>query len=131
MLVLEDADPALQPLSCLEETGPAQVLANRLRRGFRTLLAERGVDLAYGRTLPRRLRQAGLTEVAADAHFPVSDPACNRLELATVGLIREELVQHEIATEAEIERHLAAVAAGELDLTQPPMIACWGRKPPS
>jgi SAM-dependent methyltransferase len=56
MLVLEDADPALQPLSCLEETGTAQVLANRLRRGFRTLLAERGVDLAYGRTLPRRLR---------------------------------------------------------------------------
>ncbi len=131
MLVLEDADPALQPLSCLEETGPAQVLANRLRRGFRTLLAERGVDLAYGRSLPRRLREAGLTEVAADAHFPVSDPACNQLELATVGLIRDELVQHGIATEAEIDRHLAAVAAGELDLTQPPMIACWGRKPPS
>ena len=86
MLVLEDADPALQPLSCLEETGPAQVLANRLRRGFRTLLAERGVDLAYGRSLPRRLREAGLTEVAADASFPVSDPACNQLELATVAL---------------------------------------------
>jgi SAM-dependent methyltransferase len=130
MLVLEDADPALQPLSCLEETGPAQVLANRVRRGFRTLLADRGVDLAYGRSLPRRLREAGLTDVAADAAFPVSDPACNHLELATVALIRDELVQHGIVTEAEIDRHLVAVAAGELDLTQPPMITAWGRKPP-
>jgi SAM-dependent methyltransferase len=129
MLVLEDADPALQPLSCLEETGPAQVLANRVRRGFRTLLADRGVDLAYGRSLPRRLREAGLTDVAADAAFPVSDPACNHLELATVALIRDELVQHGIVTEAEIDRHLVAVAAGLLDLTQPPMITAWGRKP--
>ena len=131
VLLVEDADPALQPLSCLEETGPEQVLANRLRRGFRTLLAERGVDLAYGRTLPRRLREAGLAEVAADAAFPVSDPACNQLELATIDLVRDQLVDHGIATEAEIEQHLAAVAAGELDLTQPPMISCWGRRPPS
>ena len=42
VLLVEDADPALQPLSCLEEIGPAEVLANRLRRGFRSLLAERG-----------------------------------------------------------------------------------------
>ncbi len=49
VLLVEDADPELQPLSCLEETGPEEVLANRLRRGFRSLLAQRGVDLAYGR----------------------------------------------------------------------------------
>ena len=34
VLLVEDADPALQPLSCLEETGPEQELANRIRRGF-------------------------------------------------------------------------------------------------
>ena len=74
VLLVEDADPALQPLSCLEETGPEEVLANRLRRGFRSLLAERGVDLAYGRSLPRRLRAAGLVGVAADAFFPGQRP---------------------------------------------------------
>ena len=105
---MEDADPALQPLSCLEETGPEQVLANRLRRGFRSLLAERGVDLAYGRSLPRRLREAGLVDVAADAAFPVSDPACNHLELATIDLVKDQLLDHGIATEAEIDQHLAA-----------------------
>ncbi len=131
VLLVEDADPALQPLSCLEERGPAQALANRLRRGFRSLLAERGVDLAYGRSLPRRLREAGLVGVAADASFPVSDPACNFLEVATVNLVRDQLVDHGLATEAEIEEHLANVAAGKLDLAQPPMISCWGRRPPA
>ena len=131
VLLVEDADPALQPLSCLEETGPEQALANRLRRGFRSLLAERGVDLAFGRSLPRRLREAGLVEVAADASFPVSDPACNHLETATINLIRDQLLDHGIATEAEIEQHLSAVVAGRLDLAQPPMISCWGRRPPA
>ncbi len=128
-LLVEDADPALQPLACLEEPGPAEALANRIRTGFRSLMATRGVDLSYGRTLPRRLRAAGLTDVAADASFPVSMPACADLETATVGLIKEQLLTHGIATEPEIAEHLANVAAGRLDLTQPPMIACWGRRP--
>ena len=131
VVLVEDADPALQPLSCPDEIGPAQELANRIRRGFRSLMAERGVDLAYGRTLPRRLRAAGLVQVGADAAFPVSDPACNDLEAATIGLIRDQLLDHGIATEDEIAEHLENVAAGLLDLAQPPMISCWGRRPPS
>jgi SAM-dependent methyltransferase len=129
VLLVEDADPALQPRSCLEETGPEEVLANRVRRGFRHLLSERGVDLAYGRTLPHRLRAAGLEDVAADAAFPIRHPACIPLEVATINLVRDQLVAHEIATEEEIEQHLASVVAGRLDLTQPPMISCWGWRP--
>jgi SAM-dependent methyltransferase len=131
VLLIEDADPALQPLSCLEETGPEQVLANTLRRGFRTLLAERGVDLAFGRSLPRRLRAAGLVDVGADAAFPLAHPACSYLEVATLAIVRDQLVEHGIATDDEIERHLASVRAGRLDLAQPPMISCWGRRRPS
>jgi SAM-dependent methyltransferase len=128
-LLIEDADPALQPLSCLEDDGPEQQLANRIRTGFRALLASRGADLSYGRTLPRRLRAAGLTSVAADASFPVALPVCADLEVATIAIIRQQLVSNGIATDAEIERHLAAVRSGRLDLTQPPMIACWGQRP--
>ena len=128
-MLVEDADPALQPLSCLEELGPAEVLANRIRRGFRALLAQRGADLAYGRSLPRRLRAAGLVQVGADAAFPVSDPACSALETATITLIRDQLLEHGIATEEEIARHLANVSSGRFDLVQPPMISCWGRRP--
>jgi ubiquinone/menaquinone biosynthesis C-methylase UbiE len=129
-LVLEEADPDLQPLVCLDEYGPAQLLANRLKMGFRQLLAQRGVDLAYGRTLPRHLRTAGLLDVAADAYFPITGAACQELERATIEQIRERLVAANIATSAEIDQHLINVATGELDVATSPMITAWGRRPP-
>jgi SAM-dependent methyltransferase len=128
-LLIEDADPALQPLTCPDESGPAQKLANRLRQGFRTLMAGRGAELAFGRTLPRLLREAGLDEVQADAFFPITSPACTALEIATVQQIRDRLVAAGLATEAEIEQHLTNVADGRLDLATAPLISAWGRKP--
>jgi ubiquinone/menaquinone biosynthesis C-methylase UbiE len=127
-LLIEDADPALQPLACIDAKTPAAERANRLRTGFRALLVERGAELAFGRQLPRRLREAGLDDVAADAYFPVALPASARLEAATIRFIRGDLVRHGIATDADVDAHLAAVAAGELDLAQPPMISAWGRR---
>ncbi|OKI02601.1 methyltransferase [Streptomyces sp. CB02923] len=127
-LLLEDADPALQPLICPDESGPEQRLANKLRHGFRKLLAERGADLAYGRRLPRLLREAGLTDVQADAYFPLSGSACAALERATVQQVRDRLVAKGHATREEIDIHLGNIAAGGLDLATSPMISAWGRK---
>ncbi|MGW7025089.1 methyltransferase domain-containing protein [Streptomyces decoyicus] len=128
-LLLEDADPASQPLICLDEYGPEQALANRLRAGFRSLLAARGADLAYGRKLPRLLREAGLTEVTADAYFPLTSAACDVLEAATTRQVRGRLVAAGLATDEEIDRHLANVTSGRLDLATSPMISAWGRRP--
>ncbi|MDT7802190.1 MAG: hypothetical protein QOI78_5623 [Actinomycetota bacterium] len=128
-LLLEEADPALQPLVCLDEFTPEHELANKLKRGFRTLMRERGVDLAFGRSLPRLLRTVGLGGVTADAYFPVTGPACAALERATVLQIRDRLIAAGLATEAEIARHLATVESGTLDLATSPMISAWGRKP--
>ncbi|MGW0820567.1 class I SAM-dependent methyltransferase [Streptomyces sp. NPDC002845] len=127
-LLIEEADPSLQPLLCPEEYGPEQQLANRLRHGCRTLLAERGADLAYGRRLPRLLRESGLRHVGADAYFPVASPACAALESATIRQIRDDLVSSGLATDEDIDRHLANVAADGMDLTTAPMISAWGRK---
>jgi SAM-dependent methyltransferase len=128
-LLIEDADPALQPLICPDESGPEQQLANRLRQGFRTLMAGRGAELAFGRTLPRLLREAGLDAVQADAFFPITSPACTALEIATVQQIRDRLLASGLATAAEIEQHLTNVASGRLDLATAPLISAWGRKP--
>ncbi|MFJ2745155.1 class I SAM-dependent methyltransferase [Streptomyces sp. NPDC087440] len=128
VLLLEDADPGLQPLLCPEEYGPEQRLANRLRNGFRELMAARGADLAYGRTLPRLLREAGLDDVQADAYFPITSPACTVLEAATVRQIRDRLVAAGIATDADIDRHLANVATGRLDLATSPLVSAWGHR---
>ncbi|ARP69696.1 SAM-dependent methyltransferase [Streptomyces pluripotens] len=127
-LLVEDADPALQPLLCPDEHGPEQRLANRLRQGFRALLADRGADLSYGRKLPRLLREAGLQGVRADAYFPVASPATAALEAATVRQIRDHLVERGLATADDIEQHLANVEAGGMDLATAPMISAWGRK---
>jgi len=128
-LLVEDADPALQPLTCIDEFGPEQALANKLRRDFRTLLADRGADTGFGRTLPRILRESGLVDVSADAYFPVTGVACTALERATVLQMRERLLSTGLATEGEIDRHLAAVDSGVLDFATSPMISAWGRRP--
>jgi SAM-dependent methyltransferase len=128
-LVVEEADPALQPRVCLEDAGAAQHLANRLKTAFRRLMADRGVDLAYGRTLPRRLREAGLSDVGADGYFPITGPACLELERATIAQIRGRLVAAGLATDAEIDQHLEDLATGLLDAATSPMITAWGRRP--
>jgi SAM-dependent methyltransferase len=129
-LLIEEADPGLQPLLCPDDHGPAQHLANRLRQGFRTLMSARNADLNYGRALPRLLRDHGLVDVAADAYFPITSPACATLERATVEQIRDRLISAGIATAAEIDQHLDNIATGQLpDLATSPMISAWGRKP--
>jgi len=127
-LVIEDADPALQPLSCIDTYGPEQELANRIRLGFRALLSNRRADLSFGRKLPRMFRSAGMEDIAAEAYFPTSLPECAPLEMATIAMIRNDLLSHGIATEEEIGQHLENVRAGVLDLSQPPMISVRGRK---
>jgi SAM-dependent methyltransferase len=128
-LVIEDADPSLQPLACPDERGPAEELANRLRTRIRTLLAERGADLAYGRTLHRLLRESDLEDVSAEAYFPIGSPACVVLEAATIQHVRDQLLAAELATPEEIETNLANLAGGDLHLMLAPMITAWGRKP--
>ncbi|MGW6277820.1 methyltransferase domain-containing protein [Kribbella sp. NPDC055071] len=129
-LLIEDADTALQPLACIDDSGPAQQRANRLRSAVRELLTRRGADLRYGRTLPRALREAGLEDVAASGSFPVGGPACNHLEAATIQHVRGELLAAGLADDTELDAHLAAIRAGQLDLTLAPLISTWGRRPP-
>jgi SAM-dependent methyltransferase len=128
-LLLEEADPGLQPLVCPDEFGEEQQLANKLKFAFRSLMSDRAVDLSFGRTLPRLLRSAGMIEVQSDAYFPMAGPACNQLERATIEQIRERLISAGLATPDEIEQHLSNVASGRLDLATSPMVSAWARKP--
>jgi hypothetical protein len=87
------------------------------------------VDLSFGRTLPRLLRSAGMSDVRSDAYFPMGGPACNELERATIEQIRDRLISGGLATVDEIEQHLSNVASGQLDLATSPMVSAWARKP--
>ena len=65
----------------------------------------------------------------SDAYFPMGGPFCDELERATVEQIRELLVGGGLAEESDIDRHLANVVSGRLDLATSPMVSAWGRKP--
>jgi hypothetical protein len=44
-------------------------------------------------------------------------------------MLRADLLEAGPADDGEIDAHLAAVDAGELDLTLAPLISAWGRRP--
>ncbi len=71
-LVIEDADPMLQPLICLDEYGPAQRLANRLQAAFRSLLVARGAGVADsdGATGPGPVGGGGARQRVRDRGAP-------------------------------------------------------------
>lgn len=129
VLLVEDADPALQPLACLVEDSPEAALANRLRQGFRSLLAASGADLTFGRSLPSRLRAADLVDVRAEVFAPYGGPALRTLEVATLGHVRDRLVAAGLATVEEVDRLVTHLRAGGLDLTPAPLVSAWGRRP--
>lgn len=129
VLLVEDFDVAAQPYACLDPQRPDEHRANRIRAAFVSMLAQRGVDLEYGRKLPRLLRAACLVDVGADASFPVAHPGGPALEIANVRQVRGGLTAHVDAE--EIDAHLDAVAAGGLDIATPPLISAWGRRAPA
>jgi Methyltransferase domain len=126
-LLIESADPRLQPLACPDETSAAQELANRLLNACWTLQARR-TDLGYGRTLPRRLRNAGLIDIGAEACFSLAGAAQARLQRTLIERAREHLTTAGMATAQEIDQHLADIGAGRLDLAAFPVVSAWGRK---
>ena len=128
-LVIEDADPLLQPLACLDAQTDREALANRVRDGIRALLAERGADLKFGRKLPRLLRRVGLENIRAEGFLPLGGPAMARLEAETTAMLAEQLLVKGLVTRTDLEAHEKALGSGELVLTMGPLITAWGRKP--
>ncbi|GAA3083203.1 hypothetical protein GCM10020000_81630 [Streptomyces olivoverticillatus] len=74
--------------------------------------------------------RVGLEDVQADAYFPISSSASALLEAATVRQVRRLLVAEGLATDEEIDRHLANIATGRLDLATGPLISAWGGAAP-
>jgi SAM-dependent methyltransferase len=126
-LLVEEADPLLQPLACPDQTGPAQQLANKLRQAIWTLMSRR-TDLDFGRKLPRLLREAGLSDVGASAHIPLAGPALTQFQRTITERQRDRLVTTGLASDEEIDRHLHDINAGSLDLASFPVVSAWGRK---
>ena len=131
-LVLSHLPDRLEALSrmigSLRPSSPEHHRANRLHTAVRELLAQRGADLEFARSLPRIFRELGLVQVRADAYFAVAQPAGNALSIANIRQVRDALVDQQLATVEEIDAHLTAVAGGAVDVGTAPLITAWGRR---
>lgn len=126
-LLIEDFDNIV-PFACIDSHLHVHDQANKVRAGLCTLLTQRGADLEWARTLPRLLRDAGLTDVGADAYFPVAAPEVGTLHAANIGQVRSELIAQQLVTGEELDALLVAIAGGQLDLATAPLISAWGRR---
>lgn len=127
-LLVEDYDVRLQPLADVDPRQPAHHLANELREGLRALLVQRGVDLAYGRKLPRLLAEQGLVEVAADGYAAVAHPAMGAMDAANLAQVGDALIAQGRTSREELQEHLDTIDRG-LGLASPLLVSAWGRRP--
>jgi SAM-dependent methyltransferase len=126
-LLAESADPMLQPLACPDETGPAQALANKVRQAIWALDGHSS-QKRFGRMLPRLLRAAGLSDIRAEAHFPLGGPDAVRLQRTLIERRADRLLVTGLLSQEELDRHRADLDGG-LDLAAFPVISAWGRRP--
>jgi SAM-dependent methyltransferase len=126
-LLVESADPKLQPLACPDEIGPRQVLANKLRTAFWDIFSQRS-DPGLGRTLPRLLRDSGLAEVGAEVAFSLGGVEARDLQRGLTTLVGPRLLASGQVAEEEIRQHLVDLDSAELDIAVFPVVSAWGRK---
>jgi SAM-dependent methyltransferase len=94
-----------------------------------------GADLRVGRRVPGLLREAGLTDVAAEARADFYPPGHSRrtVRLDLVRSMRAKIVQRGIASEqelAELDQVLRLHLADPATLVIPHLfVLTWGRKP--
>lgn len=126
LLFVEDIDTMLQPVAFLDPQGDMEHLANRIRAGFVSLLEQRGVDMTFGRKLPRLLRACGLADITCDGRVTLEHPGGAELERANIDQVCAGLIEQGHATAAEINTYLDALA--ELTPAGPPLISAYGRR---
>jgi SAM-dependent methyltransferase len=130
-LLIEDGDGIVSAQSCFDPRTEPDHLANRIRSGLLDLLAGRGVDFTFGRSLPRLLRAEGLIDVAGDGYVAFSD-VVRKLERANVLQLRGMFLETGIVTEAEMQGFLDWLdEPGNAPLAAPLLMSAWGRRIPA
>jgi hypothetical protein len=98
---------------------------------MRQVMSERGVDLAYGRSLHDRLLAQGLTEVgsAGRAFLWRQGSAGVELMRANFRQLKDELLKSGLVSEEEFRRDLARLDDPDIAIPSPIMWTAWGRRP--
>jgi SAM-dependent methyltransferase len=99
---------------------------------MQAVLAKHGFEGHYGRRLVGRLRAHGLADVAAEGRLFVFQGGTSGADLTRAGIsqTRNEMIDAEAITEAEIEHDLLQLNSANFMMPSPIMWAARGRRPP-
>jgi SAM-dependent methyltransferase len=127
-LVIEDFDIRAGLFSA-ELRNEDEALANAVTRAFFRLLEARGADLTHGGQLIRRLREAGLSGVAADGHVVIAQggSASGALMLSNVEQLVDQLPTAGV-TPDQVSRYCSLLKDPDYTFMQPIMVSARGRR---
>jgi ubiquinone/menaquinone biosynthesis C-methylase UbiE len=129
-LLIEDFD--LQWLPLTPTGSPSEIeLFLEVTAAFRALLERAGVDPIYARRLPSLLREHGLIDVSAEAHFQMwtgGSPTA-RLMHSNIEQVRGRLTGAGLLTDRDIDGYLALMENPEFSCNFYPMVSARGRRP--
>ena len=101
-----------------------------IRAGLRVLTA-RGVELRYGRWLPRQLRSLGLVNVGAEASTSMwqGDSPGTRLYKLAFEELADPILRSGLISEAEFETDMRRLEELDFLMPSPMMWTAWGQVP--
>lgn len=109
---------------------PPSDIHSRVARAIRSLFTRHGYDAHYGRSLPRRLRAAGLVDVATHAESIQVDADPVR-GVPQWELLADQLapllIAHGLVDQDELDAFHALLHDGHTVCYSPLMVSCWGR----
>jgi len=129
-LVLEEFTPCLPGVPGVPEPETnAEVCLNRVLAAVGDLLLDHGADTAsYPRTLVRRLRCRGLTELGAEGTVIFGQQGVIDVHRANVRQVRDELIATGRVSSDDVDLALHTLADPGLVATLAMLISAWGRK---
>lgn len=127
--MVEDFDSLLP--HCLDPVNADERVFVKVGQALVQGLHSRGADTTYARTLPRRLRDAGLEEVGASGQVTVysGGSAASRLQVANIDQVGGRLVDAGFISSEERGTFRRLLEDPSFMGNHPLMITAWARKP--
>jgi ubiquinone/menaquinone biosynthesis C-methylase UbiE len=129
-LVIDDFDITLLDRTYPTTNAGAWALFQKMQVAQDRLMAARGVDFTWGRSLYRRLRAQGLVDVGMEGHLTVWEGGSlgARLNAANFEQIREEAIRAGHITKEEVAQVLTLLDDPDFAVSAPVMFTAWGRR---
>ncbi|GAC1436247.1 MAG: methyltransferase domain-containing protein [Ktedonobacteraceae bacterium] len=130
-LILDEYDRTLIDVSYPTTDVVASALYHKMFVALSRVMEARGIDLAWGRSLYRRLRALGLVEVGMEGYMFVwkGRSACASMMRANFEQVREEATSAGFITNEEIDQVFTLLDDPNFAISQHTLFTSWGRRP--